>query len=38
MFLALTIQLGRSGYKQTHRCSDEGLQAMRRVHPCWRKP
>ncbi|HIE9892571.1 TPA: hypothetical protein ACXRXF_002569 [Klebsiella variicola subsp. variicola] len=38
MFLALTIHLDRSGYKQTHRCADEGPQAIRRVHPCWRKP
>ncbi|WP_165785830.1 hypothetical protein [Klebsiella sp. H-Nf2] len=38
MFSALTIQLGKSGNKQTYRGVDEGIQAMRRVHPCWRRP
>ncbi|EPY7025378.1 TPA: hypothetical protein SG618_002800 [Klebsiella pneumoniae] len=38
MFSALTIQLDKSGYKQTHRRVDEGIQAMRRESPCWRKP
>ncbi|WP_179192294.1 hypothetical protein [Klebsiella pneumoniae] len=38
MFLALTIQLDKSGYKQTHRRVDEGTQVMRRESPCWRKP
>ncbi|MCI4078398.1 hypothetical protein MM809_37490, partial [Klebsiella pneumoniae] len=34
----LTIQLDKSGYKQTHRFADERTQAMRRGSPCWRKP
>ncbi|MEY2297614.1 hypothetical protein [Klebsiella pneumoniae] len=38
MFSDLTIQLDKSGYKQTRRCEDEGTQAMRRESPCWRKP
>ncbi|WP_218799565.1 hypothetical protein [Klebsiella variicola] len=38
MFLALTIQLGKSGKKQTYRRADEGPQAIRRESPCWRKP
>ncbi|MEE9891960.1 MAG: hypothetical protein PBU99_00490 [Klebsiella pneumoniae] len=38
MFSDLTIQLDKSGYKQTYRRVDEGTQAMRRESPCWRKP
>ncbi|EOE3548917.1 hypothetical protein ACKE39_002095 [Klebsiella pneumoniae] len=38
MFLALTIHLDKSGYKQTYRRVDEGTQVMRRESPCWRKP
>ncbi|WP_218803412.1 hypothetical protein [Klebsiella variicola] len=38
MFLALTIQLGKSGKKQTYRRADEGTQTMRRESPSWRKP